>query len=366
MADMPVLQLVDATKRFGAVTAVDHVSFAVEPGEVFTLLGSSGCGKSTTLRIIAGLARPDEGELLLRGRVIASARRGLFLPPERRNMGMVFQSYAIWPHMTVFENIAFPLRLRRWSRQRITERVGEILDVVGLQGLADRQATMLSGGQQQRVALARALGYDPDILLLDEPLSNLDAKLREHMRLELRRIQRRLGIAVLFVTHDQVEAMTLSDRVAVMNAGRLEQVGTPREVYERPATVFVRDFLGHTLLLDCVLRKKRDAVQLEFPGEPGRALALKDGDVHAFEDGAQLVVACRPDDVRLEEPGAPAANRLPVVVEEASFRGESVEYRVRTAGRRELLVFGSRRGAYPVNACLDLVIDPANVTLWPK
>src|SRR4051812_28872687 len=187
-----VLELRNVTKRYGATAAVDDLSFTINQGEVFTLLGPSGCGKSTTLRIVAGLEHPEEGELSLTGQTIVSASKGLFLPPERRNMGMVFQSYAIWPHFTVFENVAFPLRLRHVGGSEIRERVTEALDLVGLSGLGERGATMLSGGQQQRVALARALVYRPDILLLDEPLSNLDAKLREHMRLELRSIQRRL------------------------------------------------------------------------------------------------------------------------------------------------------------------------------
>src|SRR5579862_5310494 len=263
-SEAPVLDLQDLTKRFGQVVAVDHIDFTVQPGEVFTLLGPSGCGKSTTLRLVAGLEQPDEGSLLLRGKVIVSARDHIFLPPERRNMGMVFQSYAIWPHMTVFENVAFPLQLRHWPRQKIRDAVSDTLTTVGLEGLEQRPATMLSGGQQQRVALARALVYNPDILLLDEPLSNLDAKLREHMRVELRSLQRRLGIAVLFVTHDQAEAMALSDRVAVMNAGHLEQVGSPVEVYEQPETAFVRDFLGRAITMECTVRREGERTWLEL------------------------------------------------------------------------------------------------------
>ncbi len=360
-----VLELRGITKRFGEVTAVDGLSFAIELGEVFTLLGPSGCGKSTTLRIVAGLEQPDDGQLLLNGRLIVSAQERLFLPPERRNMGMVFQSYAIWPHMTVFENVAFPLRLRREPGPRIRERVRAVLQLVGLEGLEQRPATLLSGGQQQRVALARALVYNPEILLLDEPLSNLDAKLREHMRLELRSLQRRLGITVLFVTHDQTEAMTLSDRVAVMNAGRLEQVGPPSEVYERPATPFVHDFLGRALILEGVARREAGLMRVELAGEEGCALLVPDGSAVQLGDGAKIAVACRPEDVRLELPGPPAPNRVPVVVEEAAYLGERVEYSVRTAGGRRLLVFGPRRERYPVGARLDLVLDPRDATVWP-
>lgn len=361
-----VLELRDVTKRFGEVAAVRCVSFSVEAGEVFTLLGPSGCGKSTTLRLIAGLEQPDEGQILLNGRIIASAREGLFLPPERRNMGMVFQSYAIWPHFTVFENVAFPLRLRRWPRDRVRARVGETLEVVGLGGLEDRPATMLSGGQQQRVALARALVYSPDILLLDEPLSNLDAKLREHMRLELRSIQRRLGISVLFVTHDQTEAMTLSDHLAVMNGGQFEQVGSPAEVYERPATAFVRDFLGRALVLKGVVRRGGDGVRMELAGEQGRSLCLDDSVLGGLRDGLAVVVACRPEDVVLEPPSPPAPNRLSVVIEEAAYLGERMEYSVRTRGGRSFVVFSPRRERYPIGATLDLVLDTAQASVWPE
>src|SRR6266567_1012552 len=245
-----VLELREVTRRFGSVTAVNALSLTIQPEEVFTLLGPSGCGKSTTLRIVAGLEELDGGEVFLDGHVMASATQHFSLPPEQRNLGMVFQSYAIWPHMTVFDNVAFPLQLRGVAKSSIRDRVDSVLDLVGLEGLGSRGATDLSGGQQQRVALARAIVYEPKLLLLDEPLSNLDAKLREHMRLELRLLQRRLGIAVLFVTHDQSEAMVLSDRIAVMRAGTVEQLGTPVQLYEHPSTPFVRDFLGRVLMLE--------------------------------------------------------------------------------------------------------------------
>src|SRR5262245_49552347 len=241
------MQAVRATglvKAFGPLIAVNTLSLEAKAGEFLTLLGPSGCGKTTTLRLVAGLERPDQGEIELGGRALSSASDGLFVAPERRGMGMVFQSYAIWPHMTVFENVAFPLQELRRPRAEIRERVMAILTTVGLGRLHDRPAPMLSGGQQQRVALARALVSNPQVLLLDEPLSNLDARLREEMRFELRDMQARLGITSIFVTHDQAEAMTLSDRIIVMNAGRIEQEGRPEEVYQRPTTRFVMDFLG--------------------------------------------------------------------------------------------------------------------------
>jgi ABC-type Fe3+/spermidine/putrescine transport system ATPase subunit len=278
---------------------------------------------------------------------------------------MVFQSYAIWPHFTVFENIAFPLRLRRMSGSELRQRVEEALDIVGLTGLGERPATALSGGQQQRVALARALVFRPDIQLLDEPLSNLDAKLREHMRLELRSIQRRLGMTVLFVTHDQAEAMTMSDRVAVMNSGHFEQVGAPSEVYERPASTFVRDFLGRALVLDGLGRRENDRLHVTLNGEQNRTLIV-DSNVAIEGDSAPIAVSCRPEDVRLEPVGEAAPNRLVVTVEEAAYLGERVEYNVRTSSGRTLFVFSSRRQQFPIGAQVDLVIDTTGASVWPQ
>jgi ABC-type Fe3+/spermidine/putrescine transport system ATPase subunit len=233
-------------KEFGgnAAPAVDDVSFDVEDGELLVLLGPSGCGKTTTLRMIAGLEEPDAGEVWLGSALVSSADRNLFVPTEKRNIGMVFQSYAIWPHMTVFDNVAYPLRVRHAPRKLIQDRVSQTLELLGLAGLESRPATQLSGGQQQRVALARALVFEPRILLLDEPLSNLDAKLRVHMRSELKHLQQATGITSIFVTHDQAESMALADRIVVMNRGHIEQVGSPADVYERPRTRFVNDFVG--------------------------------------------------------------------------------------------------------------------------
>jgi ABC-type Fe3+/spermidine/putrescine transport system ATPase subunit len=248
MADV-VLRLEAVSKLFGTARAVDRIALEIRRGHVFTLLGPSGCGKTTTLRMIAGLERPNEGRIVYAGRTIADAERNLFVPPHKRNMGMVFQSYAIWPHMTVFENVAYPLQLRGLARQTIRERVEKVLRLVGLEALADRPSPDLSGGQQQRVALSRALVYEPDLLLLDEPFSNLDARLRQQMRVEVKLLQQQLGITVLFVTHDQVEALSMSDEIAVMNQGHVEQVGPPSELYDHPASEFVRDFLGQTINL---------------------------------------------------------------------------------------------------------------------
>jgi ABC-type Fe3+/spermidine/putrescine transport system ATPase subunit len=355
-----VLELREVRREFGGVAAVDNLSVTVAPGEVFTLLGPSGCGKSTTLRIVAGLEELDGGEVFLDGRLMASGTQGFSLPPEKRDLGMVFQSYAIWPHMTVFDNVAFPLQLRRLPKSTISDRVESVLDLVGLGGLGGRGGTELSGGQQQRVALARAIVYEPKLLLLDEPLSNLDAKRREHMRMELRMLQRRLGIAVLFVTHDQSEAMVLSDRIAVMQAGRIEQVGTPTELYEHPATPFVRDFLGRVLTLDITFASDDRA---EVTGEPGVVFHVPDGRLTPAPNG-RLVLACRPEDVRIDPSGTVGLNQMAATIESVAYLGENIEYGVRTVGGRTLRIFGSRRDRYDAGASVSLHVDTSEATLW--
>ncbi len=356
-----VLELRDVRRQFGSVPAVDGLSLTITPGEVFTLLGPSGCGKSTTLRIVAGLEQPDGGAVYLDGRLMASGEQGFSLPPEKRDLGMVFQSYAIWPHMTVFDNVAFPLQLRGVRGAPLRDRVDGVLDLVGLGGLGSRGASELSGGQQQRVALARAIVYEPKLLLLDEPLSNLDAKLRERMRVELRALQRRLGIAVLFVTHDQSEAMVLSDRIAVMQAGRIEQVGSPVALYERPATPFVRDFLGRVVMLE-VLVSASDSHRAEVPGEPGAVFSVP---VHLpAASGNRLLMACRPEDVRIQPASTLSTNELAGTIENAAYLGEHIEYTVRTPGGRQLLVLGSRRERFETGAPITMRIDTPEATFW--
>ncbi|MEN2981605.1 MAG: ABC transporter ATP-binding protein [Thermus sp.] len=234
----PVVELLGVSKRYGRTLAVDGVSFTLQEGEFFTLLGPSGCGKTTTLRLVAGFEDPDRGEVRLGGERVNG------LPPERRPIGMVFQNYALFPHMTVFGNVAFPLRLRGLGERQVRLRVGELLEMVHLVGLEGRYPKELSGGQQQRVALARALAREPKVLLLDEPLSALDARIREELRGELKRLQREVGLTALYVTHDQEEALALSHRIAVMREGRVEQIGTPQEIYEAPASPFVARFVG--------------------------------------------------------------------------------------------------------------------------
>jgi len=238
---MAFLEIRNLFKTFGKVVAVNRIRLDVNKGEMVTLLGPSGCGKTTTLRSIAGLERPEEGDIIIDGKPMLS--KG-FVPPAKRGIGMVFQNYAVWPHMKVFNNIVYGLKLQRLPKRTIREKAEEVLEMVGLTGLEDRYPGQLSGGQQQRVALARALVGNPKVLLLDEPLSNLDAKLREELRFEIKSLVRRMGITSVYVTHDQAEAMVISDRIAVMDSGNVAQIGTPHEIYEKPANRFVADFIG--------------------------------------------------------------------------------------------------------------------------
>jgi ABC-type Fe3+/spermidine/putrescine transport system ATPase subunit len=346
--------------------AVDRATLDVRRGEVFTLLGPSGCGKTTTLRLVAGLERPDGGEITLRGRVVASVPRRVFVPPNRRNLGMVFQSYAIWPHMSVFDNVAYPLTLRGLARREIQERVARVLDLVGLAGTEARSATLLSGGQMQRLALCRALVYEPDLLLLDEPFSNLDAKLREQMRHELRLLQRRLGITVLFVTHDQIEALSLSDRIAVMQRGRVEQTGPPRSLYEAPASAFVRDFVGSTVIL-------RGRVSGQAPGRltvaldgalEGRRVAGRSTAATAVAPGAAVHVAIRPEDIEVDGP-PPAMDPLPGIIDTLLFVGDRYEARVSLGAEQRIVLLLPRTREWKEGQAVSLGFPPEAVSVWP-
>ena len=357
-----VLEFRGVLKRFQTVHAVDGVSFSIFPGEIFTLLGPSGCGKTTTLRLAAGLEEPDAGEILLNGMAVASPERGFFVPPEKRRLGMVFQSYAIWPHLTVFENIAFPLRVRRESNDQVRQRVSQALESVGLGGFSERGATQLSGGQQQRVALARALVYEPALLLLDEPLSNLDAKLREQMRLELRALQRKLALTILYVTHDQTEAMTLSDRIAVVNRGCFEQVGSPEEVYDRPASPFVGDFLGRTIALEGTLeRAASGCVQLAA----GARLLIDSSESASLSDGMAVRLSARPEDIEIHPASEPGENQLDGIVESIDYLGDRFEYHVRAAGTA-LVLSAPKKDRYAIGAKIRLSIHPSRLRVHPR
>jgi iron(III) transport system ATP-binding protein len=304
---MPGVLLENVSCRFGSVVAVDDVNLTVEQGEFLTLLGPSGCGKTTTLRAIAGLAQATGGRISIGDRLVSDAESRFFVPPDRRRLGMVFQSYAIWPHMTVFDNVGYPLRIRRRPAAEIQDRVMATLRLVEMEAFAQRPAPKLSGGQQQRVAIARALVFEPEVLLLDEPLSNLDARLRAQMGDEFRALQRRLGLTTLYVTHDQEEAMALSDRVVMMQAGRILQIGAPEDIYHRPTTSEVAAFFGTPNLLDAEVVEScneaaRDArLVVRGAGWSGRCRAAG-----PLPPGTRVRVLIRPENVRLVRAPVPA------------------------------------------------------------
>ncbi len=327
MAEVAVKGL---TKRFGTETlAVDDISFTVVEGEFVTLLGPSGCGKTTTLRCIAGLETPDEGVISIGGEIFTESSRGICAPPEKRRLGMVFQSYAIWPHMSVAENVAYGLQAQRTARSEVKDRVQKALDLVGLGNLGERNATKLSGGQQQRVALARALVYNPRVLLFDEPLSNLDAKLRERMRLELASMVRKVGITSIYVTHDQAEAMVMSDRIIVMNDGRIQQEGDPHSTYEEPANSFVADFIGIANIMEGVAAEKNGdgGFWVDIPALGSKLLCLRGTDKE-ISPGSELLVIIRPEYIEFSSGEAGEVNSLKGILSEAVYLGQSWECRV--------------------------------------
>ncbi len=331
MADY--VQVTGLRKSFGREAAVDGISFGVEKGRILTLLGPSGCGKTTTLRCIAGLEHPDEGTITIDGEPMTSARDGIFVATEKRSVGMVFQSYAVWPHMTVFQNVAYPLEIRKWPRGQFAARAGEVLEMVGLARFRDQYATKLSGGQQQRVALARALIFNPRVLLFDEPLSNLDAKLREQLRIEIVRVQREVGITSVYVTHDQAEAMVISDQIIVMSHGRIQQQGDARAIYTRPANRFVAEFIGLANLLSGVATAPDGTdglLRAEIALGPGRQAVLRapqpDGKA---PPGTRVLISIRPEDVEIGPvDSAGGENRWEGVVTSAVYMGTHVDYQV--------------------------------------
>lgn len=342
------------------VMAAQNVTFDVPEGELFTLLGPSGCGKTTTLRSIAGLERPTSGEIQVGGRVVYSSQRGVFVSPNKRDFGMVFQSYAIWPHMNVFQNAAFPLEVRSGHRtgKQIRDKVMRVLSAVGLDHLADREATKLSGGQQQRLALARALVMEPKLLLLDEPLSNLDAKLREKMRFELKRIQRELGLTTIYVTHDQSEALALSHEIAVMSEGRIVQIGSPRDIYERPRTRFVADFIGTTNFLEGTVLGRDGPDGLVRVSTALGPLRVR-GDA-GFAANMPVVVSVRPEDVELSD--EPPANADPYnlcagMVDQKVFLGEYVDFQIKV-GETMLLARAHSSVRTPIGGSIHIRMNP--------
>ena len=345
---MASVELRGLTKHYGALAVVDNVSLTIEHGRLVCLLGPSGCGKTTTLRLIAGFVEPSGGEIRVGDQVLSSPTRTV--PPERRNMSMIFQSYALWPHMTVAQNVIYGLELRKVDKETTARKLKAILDTTHLQGLADRYPGELSGGQQQRVALARALIVEPETLLLDEPLSNLDANLREEMRFEVRRLHDEYRYTTVYVTHDQSEAMTTADLIAVMNLGKIEQAGTPEEIYERPRSEFVARFIGAS---NVIKGKALDSNHIDVAGTSLKCTGGK------FATGADSAVAVRQHVIRLwaSKPEV-TENVLPATVMRQVFLGASRDYMVEAADGTQLRVVASTAENVPQGASVWLQLPP--------
>ena len=358
VTDVPLLRIEGVTKKFGVFRAVDRLSLDIRAGEFFALLGPSGCGKTTLLRMLAGFEAPDQGRILLNGRDIAQVL------PHRRPVNMMFQNYALFPHLTVRDNIAFGLRLRKVDKVQIGRRVGQMLELVDLPNVAGRYPAQLSGGQQQRVAIARSLVLEPSLLLFDEPLSNLDFKLRIQMRYELRDLQRRLGKTAVYVTHDQTEALALSDRIAVLSQGRIEQVGTPSEIYERPATAFVADFIGSSNILTARVCAAGSGANTAVETEHGLTLSIPRV---PEATGATVTLLLRPERFQMAaggDGGSAAANRFTARVRDVTYLGEDLHLRVLALEKQPLLVsIKNSKGTRAITsgAAIDLAIDPEDI-----
>jgi iron(III) transport system ATP-binding protein len=361
-----MLTVMDLAKSFaapdGVVQAVEGVSFSVAQAQCYALLGPSGCGKTTILRCVAGLEQPERGSITIGRRVVSD--KNLFLPVHERSIGMVFQSYAIWPHLDVFDNVAYPLAVARprIARAEIEKRVMDVLELVGMQSLARRPATRLSGGQQQRVALARAIVRRPNLLLLDEPLSNLDARLRDSMRRELATLIRQLGITALFVTHDQVEALSLADRLAVMEQGRIVQEGTPADIYERPASLFVARFLGAANVLPGLVEERdcQGRVRIVLGGGRHRLTLIAE-----HRPGTRIEVVLRPENLTISTlPPADERNAIPGRITGFVFQGGSIEYEVDVGGGALLRVLAPAPGGLARGTPVWIGIDTRRVAIF--
>lgn len=359
-ADRYLVEISNLVVKYGDVTAVDDVSLKIRPGEFLTLLGPSGCGKTTILRSVAGLERPVSGEVRVDGNIVYSSRRGIDVPADKRNMSMVFQSYAIWPHMSAFENVVYGLRVRRRPDREIRERGRWALELVQMGQFADRPASALSGGQQQRIALARAVAFGPDVILFDEPLSNLDANLRVQMRREIKDLQRSLGVTSLYVTHDQEESLTMSDRIVVMSHGRIEQEATPDQLYDYPSNRFVANFIGSAnLFAGRVGPRGAQFETVEFVLESGARIQAVD---RRPEPAQKCLVAIRSVYPTLhrggqEPPAGP--NRWPCTVTRASFSGDFIEYAVQTQWG-ELIVRRPPSDRFQPGTGAVICVDPAH------
>jgi len=365
---MAFVKVQELTKKFGSVIAVDNISFEVEKNELLTLLGPSGCGKTTTLRCIAGLEKPEHGEIYIRDRLVFSSQKKIFIPPDKRRLGIVFQSYAIWPHMTVFQNIAYPLVERKVRKQEIETRVRNILRLTGLEEFDQRYATFLSGGQQQRVALARSLVYNPVLLLLDEPLSNLDAKLRESMRVEIVELQKKVNITAIYVTHDQAEAMAISNRIVVMNEGKIVQLDSPQRIYSNPRNQFVAQFIGRSKLFSGQVAK-------QIPGSKYRLVKIKvGGQIYEMEcnvppsikEGEKLTICVKDVNVDISrQPPEENKNIMKGEVSVSLFMGDYVDYKVLIGGE-EIRVKGDPGEEFHRGDKVFVWVDPENWMIIPE
>ena len=356
----PRIEVENLEISYGKVAAVGPVSFTIEPGQQLTLLGPSGCGKTTTLRAIAGLEKPSAGVIRIGGRVVYSSAQGINIPAEQRGLSMVFQSYAIWPHMSVFENVAYGLRVRKASAAEVREKVGRALDLVQMGQYAQRPASALSGGQQQRVALARACAFSPTVLLFDEPLSNLDAKLRGDMRIELRELQHRLGVTSVYVTHDLEEALAMSDRIVVMRGGHIEQSGSPDEIYNYPRTAFVADFVGSANLISGRLMQPPAGGIMAMQADGGHVVH---GVTHGRMPGDAPMMSVRTAHLQLT-PQRPAGevNIWPVTVKRSVFLGDLTQVHVDWGGR-ELVIRRTGLDVLPDGQPAFLSIDSKSCVL---
>ena len=332
-------RLLTVTKRFGDVTAVNSLNLEIEKGECFSMLGPSGCGKTTTLRMVAGFEDLSEGEVYVGDRLLSCPQRNYYLPPEKRNFGMVFQAFAVWPHLSVYDNVAFPLQIRNFPSDEIDKRTKDALRSTNLLNVSDKSPADLSGGGKQRVALARALAINPDVMLLDEPLSSLDPHLREEMRFEIKDLQRKYGFSIIYVTHDQAEAMALSDRILVMKLGVVQQIDTPFDVYNKPANKFVFSFIGLSNFLDVVWSDDKAYVRGETT-----ALPLSLFPPESMRGNAGLSLASRPSEIDFVSDGEPDV--LQGVVSRKAFLGEIVDYQVKIGGQ-ELRIQKGRRTRGP-------------------
>ena len=350
-------------KKFGKDTIINELSLDIKPGEFFTLLGPSGCGKTTLLRMVIGFYSIEGGEIRINGNVVNN------IPTNKRNMGMVFQNYAIFPHMTVFENVAFGLKNRKVPKDEIAKQVDEILKVVKIDHLKDRKPAKLSGGQQQRVALARAIVIHPEVLLMDEPLSNLDAKLRIEMRNAIKRIQHQVGITTIYVTHDQEEALAISDRIAVMNGGVIQQIDTPKRIYQRPANVFVSTFIGLSNLFHTVIQEREGKKWVAFEEDSSYGVAMENLSPQAA-DGMKTVASVRPEEFFIRPVGEQEENRegIPAVVQSSVFLGISTHYFLRTQSGKEVEVIqnSDETDTIPAGAQVLLTVEPRRINVFTE